>query len=116
MDATRRPFAQLLRGRGYTVLEATNGQEALTQLRERPHAVALIILDLFLPVMDGWQFRQVQLRDPELAGIATVVLTTAPKMNVREYVLQADDYLYKPVTADRLLEVVASYCEPAARG
>lgn len=62
----------LLETEGYTVTTASHGADALAQLRSglRP---CLIILDLTMPVMDGWQFRDEQLADPELSGIPTII-------------------------------------------
>ena len=63
-----------LRAQGYRVQSAANGREALQILRKglRPSA---IILDLMMPVMDGWDFRGEQLRDPALKDIPVVVVT-----------------------------------------
>jgi CheY-like chemotaxis protein len=62
-----------LHDEGYVVRTATNGHEALTLLREwRPD---LILLDLMLPEMDGWQFRANQLARPEVAAIPVIVLS-----------------------------------------
>ncbi|MEW6270756.1 MAG: response regulator [Thermodesulfobacteriota bacterium] len=71
-EAVREVIAAVLDTEGYRVRTASNGREALDVLRGglRP---CMIILDLMMPVMDGWQFRAEQLRDPELLKIPTIV-------------------------------------------
>ena len=61
---------------GYSVVEAANGLAALGRLRAglRP---SVIIFDLMMPVMDGWDFRDGQLSDPELRDIPVVLVTAA---------------------------------------
>src|SRR5262245_30022682 len=69
----------ILENAGYLVATATNGAEALDCLRtEAPPR--LILLDLMMPIMDGWHFRSEQARDEKLAAIPVVILTGAGKM------------------------------------
>jgi CheY-like chemotaxis protein len=67
-------LAEGLREEGLAVATAANGRDALQMLRNglRP---AAIILDLMMPVMDGWDFRHEQVRDPALRNIPVVVIT-----------------------------------------
>ena len=69
-------LSELLESEGYEVATASDGLDALNQLRQglRPSA---ILLDLMMPRMDGWDFRHEQLRDDELKEIPTIVLTAA---------------------------------------
>ena len=64
----------LLEWEGFRVSGAADGREALERLRQpdRPH---LILLDLSMPVLNGWQFLEEQRRDPELAAIPVLVVT-----------------------------------------
>ena len=73
-DAIASSLAEALREEGLKVATAANGREALQILRSglRPSA---IVLDLMMPVMDGWDFRVEQLRDPTLKDIPVVVIT-----------------------------------------
>src|SRR5690606_32731818 len=82
-EAIREVMEAVLQAEGYCVVSTGNGADALDVLRDglRP---CMIILDLMMPVMDGWQFRLAQLRDPELLKIPTVVYTAVG--NVRETV------------------------------
>jgi CheY-like chemotaxis protein len=59
---------------GYAVLMATDGKEALELLRTRPRP-GLILLDLMMPVLDGWEFVKELDRDPKIADIPIVVIT-----------------------------------------
>ena len=72
----RAAMRELLETEGYDVTEAANGLAALGKLRAglRP---AVILLDLMMPVMDGWDLRTEQLRDPELAAIPVLIVTAA---------------------------------------
>jgi CheY-like chemotaxis protein len=88
---------------GFAVRSVHNGREALETLSAgfRPE---LILLDLNMPVMSGWQFRARQLCDPELACIPTVVLTAATHLSVAR--IDADDIVLKPVRRPALLEAI----------
>ena len=74
--AVRRTIARFLTFEGFAVVEANNGQEALTYLRTGAGA-SVIVLDLRMPVMDGWAFRREQRLDPTLEKIPVVVLSGA---------------------------------------
>ena len=71
----REAVADTLDEAGYRVSPARNGQEALDMLRSGAVQPRVILLDLMMPVMDGWQFREEQLRDPALASIPVVALS-----------------------------------------
>jgi CheY-like chemotaxis protein len=99
-------LAELLDDRGYEVEIAGNGAEALRRL-ERPPRPGLILLDLTMPVMDGRQFRRVQLERPELASIPVVVLTADVHAHPE---LRAAGWLIKPVPLEGLLSAVDRHC------
>jgi CheY-like chemotaxis protein len=106
-EATREAFALILRGAGFRVETAGNGREGLKQLhRERP---CCVLLDLMMPVMDGWQFRAAQWADPALAAVPVVVCTAAGAC-ARTAELRAEAYLRKPVDPALLLEAVRRWC------
>jgi CheY-like chemotaxis protein len=111
-DGTRQPMAQLLSARGFSVLEAADGQQALDLLRRRGD-VRVIVLDLMLPTMDGWEFRERQRRDAALAGIPTIVLSGATFKTRDAYALRVNEHFRKPVNFDVLVEAIARYCPPA---
>src|ERR1700757_4020103 len=72
-------LAAALESAGYTTLTATDGKAALEILRRGNTEVCLILLDLMMPVMDGWEFRARQKTDPSLSGIPIVILSAGGK-------------------------------------
>ena len=105
----RESLAVFLEGEGYRVVEAEDGQEALRCLRSSTD-ICLILLDLFMPVMNGWAFRDEQLRDPRLAPIPVVVISADAGTSQKAAALGAADAMMKPVDFDRLLQTVAYHC------
>jgi CheY-like chemotaxis protein len=73
---TRYGLRLALEAAGYDVHEATDGANALTQLRQGL-AADVILLDMVMPVMNGWEFRDEQVRDPHLSRIPVVVFSAA---------------------------------------
>ena len=104
---TRDMLGRFLELEGFHVELAANGQQALDRLRDglKP---SVILLDLMMPVMDGWQFRQQQLRDPEIADIPVVVVSAAGRDRISN--VDANAYLTKPVDLEQLLDRVSQYC------
>ncbi len=96
---------------GFRVLETDNPHEGLALLRAHPD-ICLVLLDLMMPTMTGFQFRDEQRRDTRIAAIPTVIVTGSPVGAEERDRLQATDYLSKPVSRADLLAVVATYCEP----
>jgi signal transduction histidine kinase len=95
--------SQLLEVKGYEVSSAPDGRKALEKLRagELPN---LIILDLMMPVMDGWQFRVEQRRDPKLAEIPVVVLSA--DSSAKAAAVDAAAFLRKPVQLSVLIDKI----------
>jgi CheY-like chemotaxis protein len=104
-DATRAVVALALRQTGYEVALAANGREALDLLRQGPRQ-ALILLDLLMPVMDGWRFLEEQRGDPRLADIPVIVLSAAGDIPRLAADLGPYRYVEKPLLLDELLEAV----------
>jgi CheY-like chemotaxis protein len=100
-------MAQLLTLEGFVATAVANGHEALEYLRkgDRPD---IILLDLMMPVMDGWEFRRKQQSDPTLATVPVVVLSALDHRRAAE--VDAVAFLKKPLDFDRLLELVRRYC------
>ena len=92
---------------GLAVVTANNGEEAKRQLDGglRPH---LVLLDLMLPKVSGWDLLQYLREQPELRQIPTVVMTGFPRENLR---VAADVVFHKPVDYDRLINTVRSLIE-----
>lgn len=103
----REGLREILEDAGYVVTEARNGREALGTLRAAATLPDLILLDLMMPVMDGFQFRREQLADPRLATIPVAVLSADGQLGERAGALGNALWLRKPIHLDQLLEVVA---------
>ncbi|MEO8184100.1 MAG: response regulator [Deltaproteobacteria bacterium] len=103
---TRDNLAALLRSDGFTVTTADNGREALDWLRASDTLPDLIVLDLMMPVMDGWQFRMEQVQDPSLALIPVLVLSSEPDIRGEATALRVEVCVSKPIDAKALLEEV----------
>lgn len=76
-DDFRLGLAECLRGEGYLVTCAANGLEALSHLKQTPTPPSVVLLDLKMPVMNGWDFRKRMLEDSALSSIPVIVLTGA---------------------------------------
>lgn len=100
----RETLADALREEGYRVGSAENGLAALEFLRT--HTTQLVLLDLMMPVMDGWQFRTRQLADPALAHVPVVVISAHSGNNL----VNGAHRLSKPIDLEELLTLVASLC------
>jgi two-component system, chemotaxis family, chemotaxis protein CheY len=106
-QSTREAIDALLTADGYTVVTARDGEDALTQLRAgtRP---CLIILDMYMPRMDGWEFREAQIRDPDLSGIPTIAYSADGGLEERALALGLP--FFQKTRVDTLLKIVRRYC------
>ncbi|MDP6779091.1 MAG: response regulator [Candidatus Latescibacteria bacterium] len=102
-EATRETWAEFFQNTGYQIVEAADGQEALDVARaENPD---LVLLDLRLPRLDGYQVCQRLKSDPAMSHIPIIMITaflTGASDTVRGIEYGADDYLNKPVDLDVL--------------
>jgi len=103
----REMMAQLLTLEGFNAATVSNGREALQYL-EGGEAPELILLDLMMPVMDGWEFRRRQKADPEMSRVPVIVLSALEQG--RAAGLDPEAFLKKPLDFDRLLQLVRHYC------
>jgi len=97
-DSIREVLAEVLRDEGYDVACASNGEQALSELR-KDRQPDLMLLDLMMPVMSGWELLELLQENADLARIPVVVVSamTAPG---------ACEHLAKPIDLDRLLATV----------
>jgi CheY-like chemotaxis protein len=103
----REMMAQLLSLEGYRAETVPNGRAALEYLRKGDFP-ELILLDLMMPVMDGWEFRRRQQEDPALSNVPVVVLSALDQSRAAD--IGGAAFLKKPLDFDRLLELVRQYC------
>jgi CheY-like chemotaxis protein len=106
-EALREGLADALLLEGYRVESAENGQTALRLLKAgaRP---CLILLDLMMPVMDGWTFRKELMKDPALADIPVVVMTAASAAAARGVATHTT--LWKPLQMETVVNVIQQHC------
>jgi CheY-like chemotaxis protein len=104
----RDSMREVLEDEGYKVSCVGNGREALDHLKTASPRPCVILLDLMMPVMDGWQFRKEQKKlEPEIANIPLVVITATGK---RPVLVDAAELVMKPLDLNRLFEAVERYC------
>ena len=101
--------ATRLQRAGYKVATASNGREALKYLREN-EPPSCIVLDLMMPVMDGWEFRERQLANPALASIPVLITTALSEEGRNTPELQGLPVVPKPFQLDQIVGVVDSLC------
>jgi len=105
----REALAEALAMEGFHVATVGNGREGLDYLQEAipPH---VILVDLIMPIMNGWQFCEAKNADPRLAPIPVVALSAAAKKDpTSPYFLDVEDVVVKPVMMDELLSVVRRF-------
>ncbi|HET6280392.1 MAG TPA: response regulator [Polyangia bacterium] len=90
---------------GYAVVTAEDGQDALNKILHI-EGLCLVILDLLMPVMNGWDFLEKLRERAELSSVPVVVHSSAPS----QALAGVARVLQKPLTFDRLLSVVREYC------
>ncbi|WP_224247444.1 response regulator [Hyalangium gracile] len=110
----RESVMEILEEHGYEPVGAENGLEALDRLREPGPPPCLIMLDLMLPRMDGKEFRQEQLRHPELAHIPVVVVSAFRDATQLVQGMHVAEVLRKPFKPEQLIDVARRYCPPVA--
>src|SRR5881394_840605 len=88
-------MAQLLTLEGYTAVAVANGREALDYLHDGHDRPDVILLDLMMPVMDGWEFRRAMKADPDLADLPVIVLSALDPSSARG--VDSVAYLKKPL-------------------
>lgn len=111
---SREMLSWRLQRKGFTVAVALDGAEALKMARSG--APALILLDMSLPVMDGWSVAQALKSDPVTQAIPVIALTAHAMRGDRERALEAgcDDYDTKPIEFARLLGKIDALLAPTA--
>jgi CheY-like chemotaxis protein len=103
----REALVTVLRDDGYTAAGAADGREALEFLRNHPPP-RVILLDLMMPVMDGWTFLREQAADPLLAAIPVVVITAGSEGAAPA--LEGRTVLPKPLKIDDVVAAVKRHC------
>lgn len=111
-DDSRNTFAlaAILKVRGFDCMTAESMEEAFNQLARHP-GIQLVLLDMMMPVMDGYEAIQMLKRDARFSHIRVIAVTAQAMKGDREKCLAAgaDDYVAKPIDVDLLLESIAKH-------
>jgi signal transduction histidine kinase len=108
----RTTLGELLTDEGLVVTTAANGRQALQELRTAAPP-DVIVLDLMMPVMDGWEFRVEQRGDPALADIPLVAMSA--DLSAKARAIAADGYVRKPIDFPTMLRILNNVVERAAQ-
>ena len=96
----------VLEDAGYDVVCAGEGREALARVRESPFS--LVLLDLMMPVMDGFEFRVQQMQDPNIASIPVIVFSCGNDLEEKVAPLRVSACLRKPIDVDALVALIGA--------
>lgn len=102
-------LTEILSELGYAATVAPNGRVALNYLRGND-APCVILLDLMMPVMDGWEFRDRQLQDPRLATIPTLITTAVSASYLEAGHLPGVSVFPKPLDVPQLMQAIQRHC------
>jgi CheY-like chemotaxis protein len=108
-DSLRESLSDCLEDEGYRTAAVENGREALDWLHAHD-APSLILLDLWMPVMTGEEFRRAQLQEPALADIPVVVLSAVKGGSHLAAELGIQEYIAKPIRLEKLIATVQAHC------
>lgn len=104
----RELLVELLESEGYAVASAINGLEGIRYLEANNHP-DLILIDLMMPVMDGYAFRTEQLKNENWSKIPTVVMSAEANAKEKMKSFNISAFLSKPVELDTILNTVSQF-------
>ena len=107
-EAINREVLGTIIGEGCEVLYAENGRQALGMIRRNRDTLSLVMLDLYMPEMDGFTVLETMHNDPELSRIPVIVLTGEPSAELRSLELGAADFLTKPYDMPEIIRARVS--------
>jgi CheY-like chemotaxis protein len=106
----REVIEEALERRGFATHACEDGHQALAYLRDAAAKPSLILLDLTMPRMSGWEFMQAQAADPAIAEIPVVVLSAVGNLDRHAAPTRWAGVLTKPVSLETLIEAVRTFC------
>jgi two-component system response regulator MprA len=109
-DDIRNTMRALLEMEGYNVQCAANGDEGIQALRRCESLPCLILLDMTMPVMDGFQFCEEQKQDVNLAPVPVLVMTADGNAEAKTIQVGAKGFIKKPFDIDHVIELVGLHC------
>lgn len=105
----RDTLVELLEGEGYEVLFAENGQIGLDKLSQASQLPNLILLDLMMPVKDGFQFCAEKEANPKIAHLPVVVMSADGHIRENQLRVNAKAYLKKPLDIYEIINIVEKH-------
>jgi two-component system, OmpR family, response regulator CpxR len=112
-SAIREMLVQTLEEEGFAAVGTGDGMEALSYLQTTSGLPCVILLDLMMPGMNGWQFRQIQQDHPAIGAIPVVLLSARPDVRASLAEIGVDAYVPKPINFDLLMNIIRRYCGDA---
>ena len=107
---TAHGLADVLGILGYRTRIASNGRIALDMLRGAADDYCVVLLDIMMPVMDGWAFLDEHRNDPAISKIPVIIVSAVLNADIRSSKTLAVDVIPKPVDSVRLSTAIARYC------
>jgi CheY-like chemotaxis protein len=101
----------LLESEGYRVTTAENGKEGLDLLAGSSYLPDLILVDLMMPIMNGFEFCKTKNEQEKLKSIPTIVMSADGHMDKKRDQLDVQEYLKKPLDLDIVLNTIAHYAQ-----
>ncbi len=113
-DDVRVMLTEFLHRVGYRAANAANGAVALGMLEDEPARFQLVLLDLMMPLVDGYVFRRMQRANPAIADIPVITLSARAIVRQRGLPdgIEPDNFMAKPADMEALLALVAFHCGP----
>jgi CheY-like chemotaxis protein len=108
--AIRETLRAILEDEGYPVAVASNGQDALAQLTQAPRPPALCIVDLVMPVLDGWELCNELARRPPLNAVPVLLVSANTELDRTPAGLETVHHMKKPISFEKLLGYIERYC------
>lgn len=102
-------MTELLEYEGYKISSAENGRAGLDFLIATQTLPNLILLDLMMPIMDGYAFRKAQLEDSRLSKVPLIILSASGDLETKRTQLSANDFIRKPVEIAHVLKSIAKW-------
>ena len=112
-EPTREALQEILEREGHRVVTASNGAEAIERMRQTPRP-DLVILDLMMPVMDGWDLAALLRAEPAFSDAPMIIVTAFGEKALQSAPVAAA-YLSKPLRAERVIQEVARALERRAK-
>jgi CheY-like chemotaxis protein len=103
----REALTELLEGEGYRIAIAQNGQIGIDFLKMTEELPSLILLDLMMPVKDGFTFREEQLNDSRIQKVPVLIMSADPNLFIKKDRLKANAYMKKPLELSEMLRSIA---------